>query len=554
MRRRALLAAWLCGAAAGSAAAAPHVLPAPATDPLSGVTLTLSTCFWDPPPTGMMALRVAVENDASRPREWTLHFDAAGDYGGTVTYGSAEAIQVPAGATREFELSVPIRASISSMGFSSTMHALFDGPAVSRERVPLFMNRHYLNSSAGERALTPWIGMSESLATAYWEPTKTALLLNGQVLAGSRFDPACLPADWRSYLGFTALALTADEWRDLSAAPRLAVERWVARGGRLWIAGDPPGSRRLGSGTIVGLPDVRSMGQEALAEGVRALPPINDDYQSWSLITQLGAPDFPKGLMLAFIGGFGLLVGPVNLFAFCRGPNRYRILWTTPLLSIVASALITAGILLHDGTGGTGLRQAVVELLPARHEEIVLQEQLARTGLLLGSRFRTADAVWMEPIEMTDSMGGRPSGRVQRAGDTFSGAWFSSRALHGQYLESVRPSRARFEISGEATHPRVVSSLPDTLEDVYLIDRKGAYWHATRVEPGRGVDLTAETEKTFRSWLTGTTPFHGPRLRRAVQPGPGMIFAGARRTTAAVATLASLTWTDRETLYVQRLD
>jgi hypothetical protein len=538
------------------AGAAPHMLPLPVVEPASGVTFSMNTCFWDPPPSGMFPLHVEIENDRTRAAEWTIRFTASGDFPNFVTFDSMETIAVPPHSARQFDLSVPIEAAITpGMGFTSTLTASIAGPGTHVEPATLFMNRQYLNSTAGERALTSWVGFSESLGTRYWDATKAALLSDGYLLVGSRFDPACLPADWRTYLGFGGLALTADEWRDVTPAARLAVERWIARGGRLWIVGEPGSRRTIGFGFVQGLAGSDDLRAKTLAEIIRETPTSTDDYQSWALVAQLPSPEFPKGLMLLFIAGFGLLIGPVNLFAFCRGRHRYRVLWTTPLLSVAASSVITLGILAYDGTGGTGTRQALVWLLPDRHEELLLQEQLARTGLLMSSRFQTSEPVWMEPLSLTERSFAHGASRVHRRGDTFSGEWFNSRSRHAQYIESIRPSRARFEMerANASVAPRLTSSVPDTLDDVRVVD-DGRCWRASGVVPGRAVTLAPETIEDCRSWLASATPYYGPRLRRALPTEGGIILASARKSAAPMATLGSLRWNDRETLYVQRLN
>jgi hypothetical protein len=251
------------------AAAAPHVLPAPQVDPGAGVTFALSTCVWEPPPSGMLALRVTVENAVGRARTWSVRFEGRGSYGEAAVFGSTETIEVPAGGTRVLELMVPMSGTAEAdSGFSNVISAAFRGPGLSGRPVGLVTSHQYLNTSAGERALTQWVGLSESLAVAAWEPAKAELGRGGTVLVGSRFDPGCLSSDWRSYLGFRALALTADEWRDLDAGARGGIERWVAGGGRLWIAGAAGPARRLGAGRIEALPDRRDLTGVALAAAV----------------------------------------------------------------------------------------------------------------------------------------------------------------------------------------------------------------------------------------------------------------------------------------------
>jgi hypothetical protein len=530
-----------------------HVLPAPVIENGVGVSFELSTCFWDPPPSGLLPVRVEARNAGTRPREYTASFNATGGYHryGT-SYRSSHVMPLPAGARRRFELLVPVRAGAPASGLPHSLQLSLDGPGSSPESLSLFMNNYYLHSGTGHRAHTPWVGLSESLATAYWEQAKTLLgSRDSLLLVGSRFGTTCLPADWRSYVGFEALGLTADEWRDLAPEARTGIERWIARGGRLWLAGGPAAPRRLGFGEIQALPPRESWTMATLPDAVVGLrgAPIGD-YGSWSLSSELGTPELPKGLMLTFIAGFALMVGPVNLFGFCRGQNRHRIFWTTPLISTAASLGLGTVILLQDGVGGRGQRLVLVGLLPDRHEEVVLQEQLSRTGLLLGSRFTTPEAVWIEPLD-TDAE--RRSQQLQRTGDAFAGEWFVSRALQGQLVETVRPSRARLELEKPAGQPpRLVSSVPATLAQVYYVDGDGRFWQGTGVNPGHKTELKPATEAQFNEWWAQTTAHHGPRLDTAATRAPGTIWAAAPGAKASVATLGSIAWRDHDTLYVQR--
>src|SRR5512138_973558 len=80
-----------------------HALPVATPDPTLGVTFDLGTCFWDPPPAGMLPLRLDVRNDGDREREWTLAFSAtSGYYRYGSTYTTSYTVRVPAGAERRF--------------------------------------------------------------------------------------------------------------------------------------------------------------------------------------------------------------------------------------------------------------------------------------------------------------------------------------------------------------------------------------------------------------------------------------------------------------------
>jgi hypothetical protein len=531
------------------------LLPSPSVDPSLRVRFELTTCFVEPPPAGLVPLHLKVSNDGRADREWTLDFVSTADWATRENYTSSHVVAVPAGAERAFDLLVPVRASTSTGGIATTLNVTFHGPGTGREPLTLYMTREFLHSTTTHRALSPWIGVSESLATSFWDPAKSILSARDSILlVGSRFTPGCLPADWRSYVGFGAFLLTADEWRDLPAEARGAIERWVARGGRLWLAGDTGPARPLGFGEIAPLPAPAQMNPQTVADAVAALKPTSDDYLSWGLAPRVGTPVLPKGLMLSFILGFAVVVGPVNLFAFCRGRFRHRVVWTTPAIAALAAVGLAAVILLRDGTGGAGERIGVIALLPDRHEALVLQEQVARTGLLLGGRFTAAEPVWMEPIETTPDRLRVRGHQLYGNGEAYWGDWFTSRAVQAQLVETVRPSRERFELAERAgAAPRLVSTVDDTLEQVFYVGRDGRVWKATGVDRGRAIDLQRATMAELKTWWSGCRTFLGPRLARAATWEPGMILASAAATSTRIATLPGIGWHDRQTLYLQRV-
>jgi hypothetical protein len=545
----------LVGLAAAPLSAAPHALPHPPMDPAAGVQLGLSTCFWEAAPDGFFPLRVEMRNDADRRRDWTLQMRAEGDLGSGETFESGQTLSLGPRETRVLDLAVPLRPTHTATSVYSQLQLSIEGPGAPVHDVTLFMSRHYLPYSSGPHMYSPWIGMSESVASSYWEPTKSTLTSRSATeLLGSRFDPACLPSDGRTYKGFAALALGADEWHDAAPETRRAIEQWVIGGGQLWVVGGAPDAGSLGFGAIRSVP-ADAPPASALAD-LAAEPALarGDDYTSWPLLAQLPAPALRKGILFSFLCGFAFVVGPINLFGLCRGKRRHRVVWTTPVLSTAASLLMGIGILLQDGTGAVGQRLVVVGLLPARHEEIVLQEQLARSGLLLNGAFAIAEPLAMEPLQITPENRQRRVSRLVRDGDVFSGDWFTSRSLQGHYLETIRPSRARFEmLAEEGGTPQLLSTVPDTLDDVYLRDAADHLWHAASVSPGRKAALERVHEQDFATWLRDVQAPTGPRLRRGSRHFP-FIVAYARHSTAAIPTLAGVRWEDRGTLYMQRTD
>ncbi|HET9316709.1 MAG TPA: hypothetical protein VFQ51_14030, partial [Vicinamibacteria bacterium] len=260
-------------------------------------------------------------------------------------------------------------------------------------------------------------------------------------------------------------------------------------------------------------------------------------------------PEPPVGLAFSFLVAVALLSGPVNLFWFARGRARHRVYWTTPLLSAAAAFAIWALILVKDGTGGAGYRWTVLAVRPDVHRAAVVQEQVARTGLLFGSVFRAVDPVRLVPldVERTWSMGVSLP-RREIAGDAYSG-WFRSRALEAHYLETVRPTRGRVEVT-RGGRPQAVSSLEGALDRLYVVDDNGAAWVAHEVTAGRRVTL--EPASDYDAWFGNILASGGPSGRRrlqGLQKLPGYFYATAP-AGPAIESLASIRWTQDQLLYV----
>jgi amino acid transporter len=114
--------------------------------------------------------------------------------------------------------------------------------------------------------------------------------------------------------------------------------------------------------------------------------------------------------LIVFITAFAAIVGPLNLYWLAGGARRHRLFWTTPLISLAASLLLVVVILLQDGFGGVGKRVLLTYILPGEKKAVVLQEQVTRTGVLLGREFDVQEDVFLTPL-LVPTRGGRNEAR-----------------------------------------------------------------------------------------------------------------------------------------------
>ncbi|MDF9826445.1 hypothetical protein M2447_000526 [Ereboglobus sp. PH5-10] len=314
------------------------------------------------------------------------------------------------------------------------------------------------------------------------------------------------PADWRVWSPFTVVVMAEDEFTALDMARQAALREWVSLGGHLFLK--PQGSvparwsstakkirHGLGAITMSELPAgmyVMEDSQRPLWRGQRVQP--------WkSLIKLLDLEDaelmrFSSVVwwLMIFLLLFGVTIGPVNLFLLAPEGKRHRLFFTVPAISIGASLLLMAVIVFSDGFGGQGVRRSLVVLMPGENKAVVAQQQVTRTGVLIGKKFSLADDTVMGKVGI-DSDGDIPGKSAARGNGAASGDWFTSRAVESHVLMRVTPTRERVELVAggkPGVAPIVQSSMSGVLRDFLYLDEFGRMWRADEVSPGRRVALS----------------------------------------------------------------
>lgn len=525
-------------------------LATPPLDAGSRIGLSLRTPFEDGTPPGACTVEITIRNDSLRAGVWEAAFETRSAYG--ALQRTRQAMPVEARTTRTFLLV----GLMDATGWSYSTLQL-GGPGVAPEPLAVCDRTWRVPSGGSLPKPSAPFAISQSLATGIWDALEQSLGEHSKTRAGMRFDPAGLPADARAYAGLVLVFMRQDEWTALPAGTREALQDWVSLGGRLCLLGPEASETRMGFGLVSRVP---------LPSGAVAYPreiatrvietrggeldlAMYQAYGPWSLPGLMADPEPPRALILGFLLAVALVSGPLNLFWFARGRWRHRVYWTTPLLSAAAALALGAFILAKDGTGGAGVRWTVVAVRPDAHRAAVVQEQVARTGLLFGSLFRSPDPLRVVPLVLERDwfQRGLATGTRETAGDAWSG-WFRSRTLETHYLETVRPTRARVEVT-PGTPPQVVSSLEGVLERLYVVDANGGVWGASSVPAGRRVTLQSADD--YDAWFADILANGGPAGKRrlaVLQRVPGYFYASAPGA-AAIETLPAIRWRQTHLLY-----
>lgn len=530
---------------------------------------------------GFMPVRVMIRNGEIRDRNWNLNFDFGGRYN-QMSYNSSFRVAVQAGTESAHDLMVPVPAPVHSGSMHRNLTVAVTSPG--------------LKTAQGSDSMSynidwPAIGLSEKLAV------RNANALDKEIKArgswgetfGDQFSLAMLPADWRGYTSLDVLMLTDEEWRSVAPGARLAIIEWIRLGGRLdiYTTGQPgtaiqslglPDDSVSGARSLLSLGEVRAWnwnGQDLEVDTLikrykdidNRAAYLSEDYKTgWNLFQSFGDKSFNPWLVIMLLITFGILVGPVNLFVWAKPGQRHRMFFTTPIIALGASFLILFLILLKDGIGGTGQRIVLANLQSGAQEKrlYVTQEQISRTGVVLGSGFKIQDPVFLSPVMMPASEWNRivPSGGTVASFSlndrTYRGDWFQSRSEQGHLIQSVRPTRSRIELTESAAAPdippKLFSSLEFTIDEFFYHDDQGQVWKGRdgRVSGGEEIVVSKVEQEELRDWWSEHVESFSHKLSERSKDlwrRPGHFFAvSSDRNSGSIDTLGSIDWNQDKAL------
>jgi hypothetical protein len=383
------------------------------------------------------------------------------------------------------------------------------------------------------------------------------------------FEPTQVPADWRVWSSFNSALLPADEFAALDGARRAALRTWVATGGVLFlspeVAGEPR-TERVGAGRI-----------ETLSEPIA-------DVQPTDIFTRLQLGSFSPGMpdrdrtsfgvdtpigqlvkfepadtlwISLFLVVFAALIGPVNLLWLAPPARRYRLFFTTPLISLAGAAAVAGAIVLQDGIGGDGIRRALVWFVPGENQAAIFQEQGARCGFLTDRSFGLDDSVLCAVLPVDGNIHTSIAGNrvFTRERGRAAGDWFGNRARQAHLLRTLAPTRARIEVVAAAADgtPTVESTLTTELRDFRLRDADGRTWRASSVPTGRRVALQPEIDLGAppKNPAENGTPNLAGLLKEATtltEPWQ-WVASGGGSDLAPIVTLRAVRWVDDPVVY-----
>jgi hypothetical protein len=475
-------------------------------DPVTDTHVEVIALFSKPSPGGFLPVRVKIANNLKNDSNVWIEFKSKADYDNDLQTTSSFNFTASGGKTITRDILVPL--SPPGQSYGGTHVAATLGGSMGRAGNTI---RSTIEASQ------PAVLLSEALFTPNASSLDSANSAKGRGSSefAAKFDPKQLPDDWLAFSGYDSVIMTDSDWSNIPPGGRNAILSWLRLGGQLVIC-----STGSATAASLGIPAETSFGTVAIrpvssdlkldAPAVVKLVATNatkpqqvsqqgDFQKSWPLQDLFGAQTFRYALFVMVLIAFGILVGPVNLFVFAKSGQRHKLFITTPIISLGASLILIALIIVQDGFGGNGMRRVLMEVRPdvGANAAYLHQEQFCRTGVLTSSRFTIDTPSTFQPVAIaasrwarfTDGSGAKGSFNLQPADGKLqaSGDWFQSRSEHGHVLSAVVSTRGRIEKTD--TPGTCLSTFEFPIDTLFYLDEAKQWHRAEGITAGKRFTL-----------------------------------------------------------------
>jgi hypothetical protein len=479
-------------------------------DPLTDTHIEVLALFSKPSPGGYLPVRVKIANNLKNDSNVWIEFKSKADYDNDLQTTSSFNFTASGGKTVTRDILVPLSPPGQSYGGTNVESTLGGSMGRASNTIRSTLDHNQPAVLLSEALFTPNASSLDSVTSA-----KGGSSSGGSSEFAAKFDPKQLPDDWLDFSGYDSVIMTDGDWTNIPPGGRNAILSWLRLGGQLVIYS-------TGSATVaeLGIPAETSFGTVAIrpvSSGLKLDAPAvvklvtgnatkpqqvsqQSNFQSsWPLQILFGSQTFRYALFIAILILFGILVGPVNLFVFAKSGQRHKLFITTPIISLGASLILIALIIVQDGFGGNGMRRVLMEVRPDADANAAYlhQEQFCRTGVLTGSRFTIDTPSTFQPVAIaasrwaryTDGSGAKGSfnlqptdGKLQASGD-----WFQSRSEHGHVLSTVVSTRGRIEKTD--TPGTYLSTFEFPIDTLYYLDESKQWHRADGITAGKRFTL-----------------------------------------------------------------
>lgn len=341
---------------------------------------------------------------------------------------------------------------------------------------------------------------------------------SGLSLALSEVPVSTWPRNWLSYSRYSGIMLTGDEWQRTGTEVKRAILEYVSCGGSLTVTGPA----QLDA-SVTALETERSsfktycpgFGVIHQTDQTQVSNWTSSDWQTlkttWlDLSNTLGktrnvkaANDwFPvidkltvpvRGLLLIVLI-FAVLIGPANLFVLTRKKRQIWLLWTVPLLSIIASVIVFGYATFAEGWKGFSRTMSVTIL--DEHTNIASTIGVAAFYCPL----TPMDGLHFDyETECTPQVergygSGRPRSVDWTDDQHLKSGWVSARVPTHFKVRKSQMRREKIVFSGQSDRLEALNGLGVPVKALYYADAQGNLYAAENIQPGAKIQLNRMNE------------------------------------------------------------
>lgn len=537
----------------------------------------VTSLFSTPPASGFLPVRVKIANNLDAGRSIRLDFNSSADYSNGLVTNSSFSFSAEGHKTVTRDILVPVcpaNTSNSGYNYASVTANLSGSLGTESNSIRTQCSMDKAGVLLSEALFSPNASKLDS--------ARASGATYGTSPFASRFDPKQLPSEWQAYSGFDSVLMTDTDWTNVPAGAKNALISWMILGGQLVIH-----SQTSSTAATLGIPDDTGYGALVIAPLHSSLDlnaadtlmivdhrnPVKSrnissrtDYRTaWNLQAQFGSQGFQYALFIVVLIVFAIVVGPINLFVLAKSTRRHRLFITTPIISLVASLILIALIIFQDGFGGRGMRVALMEVRSdgGLNAAFVHQEQLSRTGVLLGSGFTVDPSCFFSPVPISHSPWSRfderntrgtfnlqpGDGRLQASGD-----WWKSRSEQAHALSAVVPTRGRIEQT--TTPDQLVSTFDFPIKTLYFRNRNNQWLRAESIETGKPFMLVPVDHSMVGPEIARLAESFCERNRKLLETASNRMgghFIAVTEQAPAIETLRGINWRKTQTVITGRV-
>lgn len=498
--------------------------------PQTQSSLTITSPFGSLPSCGYYLAIATVKNEGSSEQTWTLSTTSSSNSYrlDAASKTTAEfSLTCPAKQTKTYHLRVPVHNADGSNYYNYSAHLGSYGEENSLRFKIQHKNWERYHNLTGQHA-------DDFPATLI---TNKAVKLNPEAIGeefserASLLKPELLTDDLLILKSYEVICLTSDEWNLLNASLQDTILKWMELGGHLIFfetkskldltkfnkftsqkAGSNPHGTPYGLGAyLVTSPMNTDTDTDEEKELLYFLSTYESDsplhnngmLRGWTLSSEFGKHGESALLIILILIAFAVAVGPLNFYVFAKQGRRHRLFYTTAAISAISSVVLISIIFIKDGIGGEGLRLVHKEIDSESNTAFVMQEQISKTGLLLGTAFNVDESC--DIIQLNHNNEASLSIAQTDKGIACSGDFFQSKSRQGQLVVANQISQEKFELRKEGDKLYVTSTFSYAIGEFYYLDDKNTVWKAENLKTGGEIQLSKmETQEYYEKLETLT--------------------------------------------------